>query len=52
VDRRGNVLSVFPGDFATPGTVFLFDIDEILADSVNVGIGPIGVQFESSARPD
>jgi hypothetical protein len=52
VDRRGNVLSVFPGDFATPGTVFLFDVDDVLADSVDVGIGPIGVQFESSAAPD
>ncbi len=52
VDRRGNVLSVFSSDFATPGIVFLFDADDVLADSVSVGIGPVGVQLESSAHPD
>jgi streptogramin lyase len=52
VDRRGNVLSIFPDNFAVPGRVFLFDSDGALVDSVAVGIGPVGVQVETSARPD
>lgn len=52
VDRRGNVLSVFFGDFATPGKVFLFDDAEALVDSATVGIGPFGIELERSAQPD
>ncbi len=52
VDRRGNVLFVYPGDFASPGEVFLFDSDGELTDSTAVGIGPIGIQLEPSARED
>ncbi|MFN2431501.1 MAG: hypothetical protein ABR599_01535 [Gemmatimonadota bacterium] len=51
VDRAGNVLSVYFGDFVTPGKVFLFDAGQTLSDSVRVGVGPFGAAFETSARP-
>jgi hypothetical protein len=51
VDRRGNVLSVFFGPGQTPGQVFLFDAEEVLVDSVSVGFGPVGAQFEEAAQP-
>jgi hypothetical protein len=52
VDRNGNVLSVYSGFCATPGSVFLFEPSGALVDSVAVGICPIGIQLETSARPD
>jgi hypothetical protein len=52
VDRRGQVLSVHFGTGATPGQVFLFGGGRTLADSAVVGVGPFGIQFEETARPD
>lgn len=52
VDRRGNVLSVYFGNAATPGQVFLFDRTEALVDSVAVGVGPFAVALEEEAQPE
>lgn len=49
VDGRGDVLSVFFGDAATPGEVFLFADGRTLEDSVAVGIGPVGIQVEEES---
>jgi DNA-binding beta-propeller fold protein YncE len=51
VDRFANIVSVFFGEGATPGQVFLFDATEALVDSVTVGLGPFGTQLEAEARP-
>jgi DNA-binding beta-propeller fold protein YncE len=45
VDGDGNVLSVFFGDAATPGEVFLFNDEGVLVDSAEVGLGPVGARF-------
>jgi len=42
-DDNGNIYSVNFGDAATPGTVFVFDANETLVDSVKVGIGPFSI---------
>lgn len=42
-DDDGNIYSVNFGDAVTPGTVFVFDANETLVDSVKVGIGPTAI---------
>ncbi len=44
-DEQGNIYSVNFGDAATPGTVFVFDSNETLVDSVKVGIGPFAISI-------
>jgi hypothetical protein len=43
---NGNIYSVNFGDAVSPGTVYVFDPNEVLIDSVKVGFGPIAIYID------
>lgn len=45
-DDDGNIYSVNSGNAPSPGTVFIFDSNETLIDSVKVGIGAFAISIQ------